>query len=712
MKRDDLIQIERSHRLSLEALLAWGFGSLIISSLLAAMMAFGVWYLVSAGFDEYEQQDAPIALHASNGVDAWARVRRHEELFVMASIGLKDRAESERLVQLWRDDMDDIRDYLTQIRKIADVSDSAAIDLLPRLEAALARYSMRFISTVASLAQLGDPDAGLEGEMQSRARAMERALAQAGSPELNDSFFRLNRIQMDFSLTHGERYINEFSEEIAYFTELSTDNLEKITLLGSLNEYQGLFEEYVRVASDMDASKVDFMDAGELVEAGLEELERNALQNTHGTLQTLESRVIKVTLLAAIMALSIAVLGAMIAVFVSGRIRLAAQRVIGFATRVAAGRLETRLAHMDGGKFGALELALNTMADRLQESDELMTQQARGLETSNRRIALLSEMTGLLQTTINSHEAAAIIASHLNNICLAQGGSLYLYNESRDHLDEIAHWGEVFSVGGFVPQDCWALRRGQPYGSIEDNTALLCAHVRHGGAEQLYLCLPLVTQDGMLGLLHVIFGSSDPAGLEEEVRFSRRISEQLSLALANLRLRDALRAQSFSDVLTGLWNRRFLEESLTREFARAARDKAAVAVLMIDADHFKRYNDIHGHEAGDAALRQLGRVLKDNCRGADLVCRYGGEEFTAVLPGTTCEGALAWAARLLDQVRTMKISVHGNELPGLTISIGIAHYPEHGNSVESVLKAADLALYEAKHTGRDRIVIRDVNRAS
>jgi len=145
--------------------------------------------------------------------------------------------------------------------------------------------------------------------------------------------------------------------------------------------------------------------------------------------------------------------------------------------------------------------------------------------------------------------------------------------------------------------------------------------------------------------------------------------------------------------------------SLEREFARAARENGLVAVLMLDIDHFKRFNDLHGHDAGDAALRQVGQTLMQSCRAADLACRFGGEEFTVVLPGAGGHAARDWSERFLERIRSLEISLRGTILPRLTISIGIALYPEHGAEADSVLRAADFALYDAKHAGRDRCMV-------
>ena len=177
------------------------------------------------------------------------------------------------------------------------------------------------------------------------------------------------------------------------------------------------------------------------------------------------------------------------------------------------------------------------------------------------------------------------------------------------------------------------------------------------------------------------------------------------MAIANLKLRDTLRQQSIRDPLTGLYNRRFLEESLGRELALAQRKGDSLATFMLDVDHFKRFNDSYGHEAGDAVLRTLGRTLKEMARASDIVCRFGGEEFTAILIGARLDGAVEWGNRLMSRVRKLDTKGGGQPLGRITISMGLALYPGHGQDIETLLQAADVALYEAKRSGRDRLVV-------
>lgn len=191
---------------------------------------------------------------------------------------------------------------------------------------------------------------------------------------------------------------------------------------------------------------------------------------------------------------------------------------------------------------------------------------------------------------------------------------------------------------------------------------------------------------------------------EPVVQRAAVFAEQVGMALANLQLREKLRNQSIRDPLTGLFNRRYAEETLTRELHRAARGGQTLAVLAIDVDHFKRFNDTFGHEVGDRVLRELGGLLMRSIRGGDVASRIGGEELLVILPDAQVEGALARAEQIRLKVSQLEIRHLDRPIGAITISIGVALFPAHGQRAEVLLRAADVALYQAKHQGRDRVV--------
>jgi len=191
------------------------------------------------------------------------------------------------------------------------------------------------------------------------------------------------------------------------------------------------------------------------------------------------------------------------------------------------------------------------------------------------------------------------------------------------------------------------------------------------------------------------------AALDQEIK-KRLVAEQ-DLTQSNRRLRD----QVMHDGLTGLHNRRYLEESLGREESRARRSGRSLGVLMIDIDHFKRFNDTLGHAAGDAVLRAMGQYLLLAARGEDIVCRYGGEEFVLVMSQTPHNTVLHRAEALREGVQELAIDYEGRLVGPITVSVGIGIFPDHGDSAETVLRAADAALYQAKQLGRNRVVVGD-----
>jgi diguanylate cyclase (GGDEF)-like protein/PAS domain S-box-containing protein len=185
----------------------------------------------------------------------------------------------------------------------------------------------------------------------------------------------------------------------------------------------------------------------------------------------------------------------------------------------------------------------------------------------------------------------------------------------------------------------------------------------------------------------------------------RDITERKQAQDSLLKSQALLREMSVRDFLTGLFNRRYMEETLERELLRAARKGLSLGIMMLDADGFKRFNDIYGHAAGDAVLRELGDLLIAHFRGEDVACRYGGDEFIIVLFDASLEMTRKRAERLCEHARHLNIQFEGQTLEAVTLSVGVAVFSENGSTSTEILKAADTALYRAKREGRDRVVV-------
>ncbi|MBI4796192.1 MAG: GGDEF domain-containing protein, partial [Deltaproteobacteria bacterium] len=187
-------------------------------------------------------------------------------------------------------------------------------------------------------------------------------------------------------------------------------------------------------------------------------------------------------------------------------------------------------------------------------------------------------------------------------------------------------------------------------------------------------------------------------------RLATTAARQIALSLANLNLKNFLLQQAIRDPLTGLFNRRYMEETLEREIFRVMRKDAPLGIIMLDVDSFKNHNDSLGHEAGDMLLQAMGSFLRSNIRREDVACRYGGDEFVLILPEASLEVTRQRAEKLRQEVQRFQVDYRGQPLGSLTISVGVALFPTHGERGEAVLKAADAALYRAKEGGRNRVV--------
>ncbi len=344
---------------------------------------------------------------------------------------------------------------------------------------------------------------------------------------------------------------------------------------------------------------------------------------------------------------------------------------------------------------------------------EVLSQLVTELQVRTKQMTLLSEMGDLLECCGNTQEACSVVAQSVQKLLPeALCGALYLFRSSRNQVETAVRWGGAsVSEAAFAPDACWSLRRGQPHWN-DRGAGINCAHLAQG-ARHKCLCVPMVGQGDTLGVLYLEFAADDGTrtdsaseGLQDsQQRVATTVSGQIALSLASLRLREALRDQSIRDPLTGLFNRRFMEESLEREMQRAVRKNHPVSVLFIDLDHFKRFNDTFGHDAGDLVLRSVADLFRKIFRVDDIICRYGGEEFGIILPESSAENAVIRANGLREAAKKLEIQYKNHTVGTVTLSAGVATFPEHGDSSEELLKAADQCLYQSKAEGRDRVTV-------
>ena len=325
----------------------------------------------------------------------------------------------------------------------------------------------------------------------------------------------------------------------------------------------------------------------------------------------------------------------------------------------------------------------------------------REAEGSRVQIEQLFAMTDMLQSAENHDDAGAILEATATQLMPQFRGALYIFNNSADRLDLTRYWphGEGCNPAeALVPSNCWALKRGKPHINDPHAGTLCCLH---NNGVMSTLELPMIARGKVHGLLMLAIGGPDgTAQLQGVTRIGRALADSVSLALANIALQEKLRTQSLRDPLTGLYNRRYMEDALERYLSMAERSDTATSVVMIDLDQFKLLNDTHGHAKGDAVLRDVAVQLVGALRPSDVVSRYGGEELLVIMPGCGLDDAMMKAEMLRARIESLG-AVHG---AAVSASLGVACVPETSNGVVDVVAMADTALYAAKRGGRNRVV--------
>ncbi|HYK88407.1 MAG TPA: diguanylate cyclase [Acidobacteriota bacterium] len=380
-----------------------------------------------------------------------------------------------------------------------------------------------------------------------------------------------------------------------------------------------------------------------------------------------------------------------------------------------AGNMRPRF---EGGRVVALRAIFSDVTkhkraeDALMRASEEVARSVTDLKERTREVTLLSDMGDLLQSCLQADEAYRVVSYFMPRILPSVAGALCVANPSLAVFETVTSWGNLSGAERmFRLEDCWGLRRGHVHFVEDQESVLRCRHLGTARPVQ-YLCAPLTAHGEVLGVLHLQpnLASADTDAARGYLphsaqRLAVTIADRISLALASLKLHEALRQQTIRDPLTSLFNRRYMQESLERELRRAVRSKRPLGILMLDIDHFKNFNDSFGHHSGDIMLREFSKLLTIHVRGEDIICRYGGEEFVLILPEASVEATRLRAEQLRKATALLRLASHGESLEGVTISVGVAGFPDHGDTMESLMRAVDQALYRAKAEGRDRVEV-------
>ncbi|HEY1985093.1 MAG TPA: diguanylate cyclase [Terracidiphilus sp.] len=345
------------------------------------------------------------------------------------------------------------------------------------------------------------------------------------------------------------------------------------------------------------------------------------------------------------------------------------------------------------------------MDTKTMQANERLAQSVKALEDRAYESKLLTSARDELQLCVDVEQVYQSAANSFSRLFPATSGCLCIMNNSRHAVEVVSKWGESALEDFNPPEACCGLRSGQPRWRRPGLSEIHCTHFA-GEAPERYLCRPVVAHGNTLGMIYIQCATDDGVqSVEKHTDGLRQLLQITGMSIATLNLRTRLENQSIRDPLTGLFNRHFMQISLERELSRANRRNQSLAVFMLDLDHFKRFNDQHGHAAGDSALKAIAEIFQSNTRPEDIVCRYGGEEFTIILPDLNAQTADDRAESIRRAVNSLYVPLGRLVASDFAVSIGIAVYPQDGESADLLLQRADQALYSAKHKGRNQVVL-------
>jgi len=329
------------------------------------------------------------------------------------------------------------------------------------------------------------------------------------------------------------------------------------------------------------------------------------------------------------------------------------------------------------------------------------------VQAQTSELLLLQEFGTLLTLSKSFSDIEQVLGKFSQMLLYHDAGRISIIRSSRNLSEIKMSWGlkDWFELGHYPLDDCWALRKGYIHPQGPYDKLIRCYHDADTVSEFNTICIPLVAQGETLGVMHVRRDNLNDEFSESDRQMATSLAEPVALAIANLQLRDNLRNQAIKDSLTGLFNRRYFSETAEKELARAVKQQSPMAILMIDIDFFKKLNDSFGHDAGDTALKVFGGLLATLTHNENIACRMGGEEFLILLSDTNADKAQNFANNLRLKIKALKIVNNGINIGPISASIGVAIFDNDGKDINDLVKLADQALYQAKETGRDKVVL-------
>ncbi|WED43106.1 sensor domain-containing diguanylate cyclase [Legionella cardiaca] len=353
-------------------------------------------------------------------------------------------------------------------------------------------------------------------------------------------------------------------------------------------------------------------------------------------------------------------------------------------------------------------IQVKDVSDRIQNEEKMRQLNEKTMETLNELKllehdeSLLNKLNRSLQICITAEEAYPRINLIAEDLFPDLNGGLSIYNKTINQMETVVQWGrEQLLPNLFLPMDCFSIREATTHVVDNPNKSVPCSHYKtypQGG----YMALPLMVQNELIGVIHLLAPKNKKLTPHQQ-DMANSFGNIVKLAIANINLRVSLSELSLHDPLTNLYNRRYLNDILSRELIRIAREKRTLCVAMLDIDNFKKFNDNYSHLAGDELLKAIGKLLNESFRESDISVRFGGEEFVVVLLNTTLSTAVNKMEEIREKIKNISIYFKGNPLNNVTISIGVAEAIKHGASIEEIIKAADHALYAAKQAGKDNV---------